>query len=94
MERAQAASFLGNLGRDMWPPETYSESGWNYDDFGGVPASFVVCLKDQALPVAWQLKFAERLRAERLIHIDAGHQVMNSRPHALAEVLRVEALSN
>jgi hypothetical protein len=27
------------------------------------------------------------------VRIDAGHQVMISRPHALAEVLRIEAAS-
>jgi pimeloyl-ACP methyl ester carboxylesterase len=73
---------------------TYFESGWSYDSFGGVPASYVVCLQDQSLPVSWQLNFAERLKAERLVHIDAGHQVMNSRPQALAEVLRIEALAD
>jgi hypothetical protein len=40
---------------------------------------------------AWQAIFAERLRVKRLLHIDAGHQVMNTRPEALAELLRVEA---
>lgn len=35
--------------------------------------------------------FAERLGAGRRVRIDAGRQVMNTRPHALAEVLRHEA---
>jgi pimeloyl-ACP methyl ester carboxylesterase len=91
---AQKAGFMAKLGHDMWPMATYVESGWSYDKFGGVPASYVVCLQDQSLPVSWQLKFAERLQAERLVHIDAGHQVMNSRPHALAEALRIEALAD
>ncbi len=93
MEPAQAASFLARLGHDMWPLETYTEKQWRYDDLGGVPATFIVCMRDQALPPAWQIKFAERLRCERVHHIDAGHQVMNSRPHTLAEALRLEALS-
>jgi pimeloyl-ACP methyl ester carboxylesterase len=37
---------------------------------------------------------AERLCAQRLVRIDAGHQVMNTRPHALAEALRLEAESS
>jgi hypothetical protein len=41
--------------------------------------------------VAWQTKFAERLKVDRIVCIDAGHQVMNTRPHALAEILRHEA---
>jgi hypothetical protein len=51
----------------------------------------VVCLKDNILPVRWQEIFAERFKAERLARIDAGHQAMNTRPHALAEILRHEA---
>ena len=43
------------------------------------------------LPVAWQEIFAERLRVERRIRIDCAHQAMNTRPHALAEILRLEA---
>ena len=35
MEPAQAASFLAKLGLDAWPPATYSESGWRYDDLDG-----------------------------------------------------------
>ena len=54
-------------------------------------ASYVVCLRDGSLPVAWQETFATRLKAHRRARIDAGHQVMNTRPHALAEILRLEA---
>ena len=91
MGPGQTRSFLDKLGQDMWPLQTYSERDWNYDRADIVPATFVVCLKDMSLPVAWQEEFARRLRAERLVRIDAGHQVMNARPHALAEILRVEA---
>jgi pimeloyl-ACP methyl ester carboxylesterase len=93
MGREQAASFLARLGQDMWPPQTYTERGWTYDDLGKVPASFVVCLKDMSLPAAWQEEFARRLRVDRTIRIDAGHQVMNTRQHTLAEILRIEARS-
>jgi len=34
---------------------------------------------------------ADRLHARRMARIDAGHQVMNIRPQALAEVLLLEA---
>jgi pimeloyl-ACP methyl ester carboxylesterase len=88
----QTSEFLAKLGRDMWPLSTYSESRWDYESFGGLPATYVVCLRDKSLPVPWQLTFAERLKVEKLVHIDAGHQIMNSRPQALAEALRIEAL--
>jgi pimeloyl-ACP methyl ester carboxylesterase len=51
----------------------------------------VICLRDGILPVSWQEVFATRLQASRRVRIDAGHQVMNTRPEALAEILRYEA---
>jgi pimeloyl-ACP methyl ester carboxylesterase len=87
----QAADFQGKLGHDMWPALTYSFSDWRYDHLDAVPATFVVCLRDLSLPVAWQEVFAERLKCGRRVSIDAGHQVMNTRPQALAEALRLEA---
>ncbi len=85
------AAFLRQLGGDMWPAATYSETGWRYDDCDRIPSTFVLCLRDQSLPLVWQERFAKRLGTQRLVRIDAGHQVMNSRPHALAEILRLEA---
>jgi len=91
MTAEQNAAFLGKLGKDMWPMRSYTETNWSCDHLGAVPASFVVCMQDAILTVPWQEKFADRVKAERRIHIDAGHQVMTTRPHALAEVLRHEA---
>lgn len=91
MDQAVKTEFLGKLGEDQWPLGTYAYTDWSYDQFGAVPASFVLCLQDRILPAAWQQVFAERFRAERTIMIDAGHQVMTTRPHALAEILRIEA---
>jgi len=91
MDQSEKSDFLGKLGRDSWPQSTYAASDWRYDHLGSVPASYVVCLRDEALPVSWQETFAARVRAQRLTRIDAGHQVMITRPQALAEVLRKEA---
>jgi len=93
MNAEQRSAFLAKLGRDMWPLRTYSERAWSYGHLGAIPATFIICLNDMSLPVPWQEEFARRLHAKRQVRIDAGHQVMNTRPHALAEVLRVEALS-
>ena len=41
----------------------------------------------------WQERFAARVHANSTPRIDAGHQVMNTRPQALAEILLVEATS-
>lgn len=90
MSPAQAREFDSHAGSDNWPSQTYAMTDWAYDGMGLVPATFVICLKDRILPAHWQEIFAQRLKAERLVRIDTGHQVMNARPHALAEVLRLE----
>lgn len=91
MSPAETAAFMAKLGEDQWPALTYSSSNWRYDHLGAVPASYVICLRDGILPVPWQEKFAKQVNASRIVRIDAGHQVMNTRPQALAEALRFEA---
>jgi pimeloyl-ACP methyl ester carboxylesterase len=90
MPPAQADAFLARLGPDMWPTQTYLQTDWTYDGLADIPATFIVCRRDQALPEAWQRRFADRLGVGRLTWLDAGHQAMNSRPHALAEMLRLD----
>jgi len=91
MTEAQAEAFLAKLGADAWPAPTYAASDWRYEHLAAIPASYVICLQDAVLPVAWQEIFADRLQVARRIRIDCAHQAMNTRPHALAEVLRLEA---
>lgn len=91
MGEEEAADFLARLGLDRWPDQSMLASDWRYDHLTNIPSSFVLCLKDGILTPAWQERFAQRLHAQRLVRIDAGHQVMNTRPHALAEALRREA---
>jgi pimeloyl-ACP methyl ester carboxylesterase len=91
MDPDQASIFQKNFGADYWPTLTYSETRWSYDHLAAVPATYIICLKDNMLPVAWQEKFAARFRAERIVRIDTGHQPMNTRPQTLAEILRHEA---
>ena len=94
MNEAESATFLAKLGQDSWPAQSVTVSDWRYDHLGRVPSSYVVCLKDAVLPVNWQETFASRLKVERLVRVDAGHQVMNTRPHALAEIIRYEAATD
>ena len=91
MHEPRKSEFLCKLGKDMWPLQTYASSSWIYDHLDLVPATFIVCLKDLSLPPAWQEIFASRLKARKIVRIDAGHQVMNTRPEALAEIIRYEA---
>lgn len=91
MDQAETAAFMGKLGKDQWPMSTYAYSDWRHDQHAFVPATYVVCLRDACLTIPWQEKFADRFKAERRVRIDAGHQAMNTRPHALAEILLIEA---
>jgi len=90
MTSAEAEQFLDRLGEDHWP-----QSSWVFRDFAygapsPVPASYVLCLIDEILPPDAQRRFAERFGCERIASIEAGHQVQNTRPHGLAEILRNE----
>ena len=89
MDEQQARRFLAEHG-DEWPASFFTNTRFEFD-MTRVPASYVVCRGDRALPAAWQRTFAQRFRAERLIRLDAGHQAMITRPHALAEILRFES---
>jgi pimeloyl-ACP methyl ester carboxylesterase len=87
MTDRQARAFLPCLDRDAWPMPVTLAVHWNYDHLAGVPSAYVVCDRDAILPPAWQERFAHRLHAQRILHIDAGHQVMNTRPGQLAALL-------
>ncbi len=91
MAPAQAELFLDKLGQDGWPRCSYDETGWVYDHLADFPASYVLCLQDAILPLAWQEFFARRMHARSMPRIDAGHQAMNTRPQGLAEILLAEA---
>jgi pimeloyl-ACP methyl ester carboxylesterase len=91
MDQEQAAAFLAKLGADVWPAQTFSFTEWRYDHLDQVPATYVLCLRDQSLPAAWQEVFAARFKVDEIVRVDAGHQVMNTRPEVLAEILRHEA---
>ncbi len=91
MKEQAAEAFLDKLGPDRWPASCYSHNSWRYDHLAALPVSFVLCLCDQILPLEWQEYYAKRVHARSTPRIDAGHQVMNTRPHALAEILLAEA---
>jgi pimeloyl-ACP methyl ester carboxylesterase len=93
MAPAQAEAFLDKLGLDGWPRSCYEQTEWRYDHLVDVPISYVLCLKDAIIPLEWQERFAARLYARTTPRIDAGHQVMNTRPDILADVLLAEAVA-
>lgn len=91
MSDSESAAFMAKLGSDCWPKCTYSNTAFEFERPAEVSATYVICLRDAILPANWQEVFATRLQVSRRVRIDAGHQVMNTRPDALAEILRHEA---
>lgn len=87
MAREDQERFLDKLEQDAWPPVAYTHTHWSYDHLTSVPCTYVHCMQDQVLTPHWQRIFAARFRCEETVHIDAAHQVQNTRPQALAEVL-------
>jgi pimeloyl-ACP methyl ester carboxylesterase len=87
----QAASFMASLGQDNWPRSAYGATDWRYDHLAGMPSTYILCMRDETLRPDLQRQFAQRLHADRLSYIDAGHQAMTTRPHALAEMLLLES---
>ncbi len=85
-------AFRAQWGKDNWPPRCGgADTNWSYRQSPEVDASYVLLRQDQALPTHWQARFADRLGAARVHEIDAGHQVLQSCPQALAELLLKEA---
>ena len=91
MDEPAAESFLARLRKDKWPPSSYFQRDWRFDHLPAIPSSYVLCLQDMCLPPIWQERFALQLHSDRIVRIDAGHQVMNTRPQGLAEILLAEA---
>jgi pimeloyl-ACP methyl ester carboxylesterase len=87
MTPVERDEFLAKLGHDNWPISSYTYSDWRYDHLDSVRSTYVLCEQDQSLPPSWQERFADTLRVDNVVRIDAGHQAMNTRPQALAAAL-------
>lgn len=89
MEASGTEAFMRRFGADSWPEATMTYRDWDRDEAMrvGPPSSYVVLTDDASLPPEWQQRFAERFGAERVVQLEAGHQAMQTRPGALADVL-------
>ncbi|MDR3386351.1 MAG: alpha/beta hydrolase [Rudaea sp.] len=91
MDDVTKAGFLARLGGDDWPIACAStDRHWGCDAAQGIAASYVIALRDQILTPPWQERFAKRFNASSISRVDAGHQLLQTRPHALAEILLAE----
>lgn len=52
-----------------------------------IPASYILCEKDEVLPAALQAEEAKRLAVDEVLRFDSGHSPFASQPEALAKLL-------
>ena len=91
MNAAQAVAMQKMLDLDHWPLGVTYAADWDYAGLDACPSAYIICDRDGILPPLWQLRFAERLRCKAQLHIDAGHQAMNTQPEALVRLLMSKA---
>jgi pimeloyl-ACP methyl ester carboxylesterase len=88
MKPAAQSAFLAKLGGDDWPSAcATTDTVWGCEAVRDIPTHYVIALRDQILTPPWQERFAARLGASEISRIDAGHQLMQTRPQAVAETL-------
>jgi pimeloyl-ACP methyl ester carboxylesterase len=88
----EADTLMAKMHKDAWPHLSYLKSDWRYDDKPSMlPTTYVITMQDTGVIEPLQELFARRLRADQIVWIDCGHAAMQSRPHALAEILLREA---
>jgi len=76
----RAAALLLPQRKDTFTQET-SGAAWEE-----VPCTYVVCERDNAIPVAVQERMAQR--ADTVSRVDAGHAAFLSRPHDVAAIVQ------
>jgi pimeloyl-ACP methyl ester carboxylesterase len=80
--------LLTELSQDATPPCVATESITRAGYEGLVPATYIITLRDNILPAAWQRRFAERAGAGTVLEIDTAHEPFVSHPQMLAAVIR------
>lgn len=91
MTDAERGAFLTKLGSDNWPSAcATTDRHWGCDAVRDIPASYVFALRDRVLTPPWQERFAARFNASQIERVDAGHQLLQTRSQAVAEILLAE----
>ncbi len=80
--------LLSEISQDTTPPCIATESISREGYIGVVPASYIITLLDNILPVHWQRRFAQRAVAGTVIEIDTAHESFVSHPQLLAEAVQ------
>lgn len=85
LDPATADWLKGNLRED--PPRPYHDRVEVCKLPDAMPSTYVVCLRDMALPVAFQLEQAGNAAVEEVVEFDSGHSAFASKPKELSELL-------
>lgn len=85
LDEADTQWLLGNLREDPVAPFNTAVDHCALPP--GIPATYVVLDRDEALPPAFQLEQARNARVDEVRHFDAGHSAFVSRPADLARLL-------
>ncbi|CAG4896020.1 alpha/beta fold hydrolase [Paraburkholderia saeva] len=94
LDDKQFAWLLTEVAQDKTPPATQFEpvSRSGYVELG-MKATYIVTLRDDILPPAWQRRFAERLNCDNKVEIDTPHEPFVSHPQLLASTLIATAFA-
>jgi pimeloyl-ACP methyl ester carboxylesterase len=85
LDRETTEWLLGNLRQD--PPLPYTDKVEVSSLPAGISSTYIVCEKDQALPVEYQLEQARNAGVDEIVRLDAGHSAFASKPEELACLL-------
>lgn len=84
----QFAWLLAEVAQDKTPPATHLEPVTRDGYLSlGMKATYIVTLRDDILPPAWQRRFAQRLNCSDTVEIDTPHEPFISHPQLLANTL-------
>lgn len=79
--------LLSEVSQDTTPPCVATEAISRVGYAGMIPASYIITLRDNILPVDWQRRFAQRAGAGEVIEINTAHEPFVSHPQLLAEIV-------
>ncbi|MAG32643.1 MAG: hypothetical protein CL908_17300 [Deltaproteobacteria bacterium] len=85
LDRETSDWLLGNLGPQ--PPGPLEAPIEILSGPEPIPATYVLCEKDEVLLPAYQLEQARRLGIDHILRIDSGHSPFASQPEVLAALL-------
>lgn len=85
LDEVDAKWLLGNLRED--PPLPFHEKVSVCSLPPGIPSTYIICERDQALPVEFQMRQAENAQVDEVLKLDAGHSAFISRPGELAGII-------